>query len=752
MTTAEARTCAGCGGTFFSSDRRKDRCKKNCGRSQAGRKQSNESRNGARDKARAEHVIKFVGVDGEGVKRDDDGHDYVLLSVGDESLSNPDGSRLTWDQILHFLWDHYCRHPDSTYIGFFLGYDFTQWLRTIPEKKAVALLTKEGIATRKRRQTGNPVPFPVWLYEDNGQIWEIDILGNKRFKLRPRVHGAPSSDQNPWLFVCDTGGFWQCSFLSAIDPKVWPAPIATDEEYATIVEGKAKRDVAELDADMIRYNVTENAVLARVMDHLNKGFTNAGIRLDRDQWFGPGQAASAWLDLIGAPLGEAVRAATPDRFRLAAQYAYYGGWFEIMGHGHVPGTTHEYDINSAYPYIISQLPCLLHGKWTEGKTNRQKDLASGHLRLVYATIQGRDPVTGPMPFRLHDGKILRPDKMTGWFWWDELMAARDAGLIMPGRAGIVAGLIVHEWMEYQPCDCPPPIGAIAELYQERLKVGKKTPEGIALKLVYNSAYGKFAQSVGSPKYANAIYASRITSGCRAQILRAIATHPTKTQSLVMVATDGVYFREPHPNLELDGNKLGAWDHETKENLTLMMPGVYWDDKLRAALAKGESVRFKSRGISAKDLAAEIGTLDAQWTSFYEQITAMAPRQEVGIEPWPAIELKVTFAMTTAKQAAVRGAWDTAGAVDYTSARNVSAHPNIKRCVTEGWHLRDDKGFIRSDTWVSNPYNPLVTVSTPYDRTFGEEMAEAKEDLPITDDSPTVYDPFAWIWKGTFEEE
>src|SRR6185312_6510244 len=51
----------------------------------------------------------------------------------------------------------------------------------------------------------------------------------------------------------------------------------------------------------------------------------------------------------------------------AARSSYYGGWFEIFAHGHIPEVTWEYDINSAYPAIISRLPCLSHGRWEYGR-------------------------------------------------------------------------------------------------------------------------------------------------------------------------------------------------------------------------------------------------------------------------------------------------------------------------------------------------------------------------------------------------
>jgi hypothetical protein len=106
-----------------------------------------------------------------------------------------------------------------------------------------------------------------------------------------------------------------------------------------------------------------------------------------------------------------------------------------------------------------------------------------------------------------------------------------------------------------PCDHEPPLRHLEGLYQPRFGIGKDTPEGKAFKLVYNSVYGKFAQSVGEPVYGNPAYASLITRGCRTRILDAIATHPRRSAAVAMMATGGVYFLTPHPQIDA---RRAAW--------------------------------------------------------------------------------------------------------------------------------------------------------------------------------------------------
>src|SRR6185312_12186664 len=76
------------------------------------------------------------------------------------------------------------------------------------------------------------------------------------------------------------------------------------------------------------------------------------------------QAVKAWFKTIDLPKASVVRERTSPQFRDAARLAYFGGWFEIMWHGMAAGPSYAYDINSAYPKIMSQLPCLLHGSYS----------------------------------------------------------------------------------------------------------------------------------------------------------------------------------------------------------------------------------------------------------------------------------------------------------------------------------------------------------------------------------------------------
>lgn len=525
------------------------------------------------------------------------------------------------------------------------------------------------------------------------------------------------------MYICDTGGFFQTSFLNVLgkNGSNWPDDVISLEQYQKIEEGKVRRSDAVLDEEMMLYNREENKALASVLNVLDESFQSLGIKLKAQQWFGPGQAAQAWMK-SRAPTSEQIQERVPDWFLEAARKSYFGGWFEIMAHGIIPGESYEYDINSAYPYIIASLPCLLHGIYSRGKGKPKPDLEQTALCLVRARLETTGDnrrYIGTMLHRDKRGRISRPLKTEGWFWKDEIDSAIKGGLI--GKAKY------FEWCSYIPCKCPNPMRGVRLLYETRLRVGKDTPLGKACKLIYNSKYGKFAQSVGNPMFGNPIYASRITSGCRRMILDAIATHPNGSKDVLMVATDAVYFANPHPNLS-EGSQLGQWERKTKSNLTLFKPGVYWDDHAREEIKRGEHPNFKARGISAKDFADSIMDVDVMFDGWFngDKVT--------NLENWPSVTYTPNFTMTTALQALIQHDWSLAGEVHDDKEMTQNSWPGEKRI--DRAYLDREYGFFRTmprkqDDYHSTEYKKMFGMEDPFSPEYLEQFGITPDEFPAT---------------------
>jgi hypothetical protein len=101
--------------------------------------------------------------------------------------------------------------------------------------------------------------------------------------------------------------------------------------------------------------------------------------------------------------------------------AYFGGRFEMIKRGFV-GQAYLYDINSAYPYAISQLPNLNNGKWIKKKSIHEK-AKLGFFKIL-ADIPD-DEIIPPFAFRIN-GNILFPSgKFITYCTLPELQACRD---------------------------------------------------------------------------------------------------------------------------------------------------------------------------------------------------------------------------------------------------------------------------------------------------------------------------------------
>lgn len=797
--------------------------------------------------ARRADVKKFVAIDGEGERTfigyvdnsPDIEHRYVMLDIGGNQIVDRFTRHeidcgngkvriahgLGFTRILEHIYQF--NEPNTAFVGFYLGYDFWQWLKTLPENRGYRLLAKEGIAKRRKR-VANRFPFPV---EYRG--WEFDILDKKRFRFRKKYCQCDDvwncekrkCEHGSWMNICDSGPFFQTSFMNAINPRKWQKSGSTEldpvltwsperesmtyaelrherlmnrrlgikptlTEYDKLRIGKSRRSNAVADEEMAEYNRIENQVLQRAMSRLNNAFKEIGVYLAADKWFGPGQAAEYWLKNVAKlkssyskPDKPGLLDNVPDWALESARKTYFGGYFCIMMHGHIPGITWEYDINSAYPYVITNLPCLEHGEWYKG--SGIPDIPDGDIGFVYATVKSCTPfgeqwkngrLIGTMLHRRKDMSILRPMATEGWYVWSELQAAIKAGLI--------GDIDYGDWIGYhQECDHKP-LSKVGELYEMRLTVGKETPLGKALKLLYNSMYGKFAQSTGMPQFGNPIYATLITSGCRKQIIEAISTHCDMDICchVAMVATDGVYFVTPHSLIDAeieayklqtgkkDDDRLGKWGREKKVNLTLFKPGVYWDDKTRDKIKNNEDAQFKSRGVSALDLAPFIADIDTEFASWGDNPPSSMPSfvnsndiyqftdecplcHDTGIindqkcllcdewrnrsvperrPGWPIANINVRFAMVSAKQALNRGKWELVGQ-DVSSGMTVvhSSDPESKRSYLYVDYLEDGRRIYRSKEYETGADKVLqlwgdieaildseLIRSLPYEKRFG----------------------------------
>jgi hypothetical protein len=126
----------------------------------------------------------------------------------------------------------------------------------------------------------------------------------------------------------------------------------------------------------------------------------------------------------------------------AASCAMYGGRFETTAVGSVIGDVTEYDLNSAYPAAMADLPCLVHGRWARTRTNHGP-IAVSHLSFRHDVGDGPG-VCHPLPVRRRTGELFYPREGRGWYWRAEY-----------DRPGLeVTADVTYSWRP-DGCECRP---------------------------------------------------------------------------------------------------------------------------------------------------------------------------------------------------------------------------------------------------------------------------------------------------------
>lgn len=522
----------------------------------------------------------FVGCDGEGCGQDELGRQlFMLFRMGERELYT--GSRLTTLELLTFI----CDEPaGSILVGFFFGYDVTMILRDLPPSQQKRLFEPKTFGAGHS-------PF-VWYKE-----FDIDYLPKNYLRVRrvQIVRGEDGSEKRVAIkgsqrTIYETSGFFQKAFLKVIQEF----GIGTDAELKLIADNKnARADFSEITSEIRGYCALECDFLAQLMEKLRIYCADADIR--PRTWSGAGKLASALHSKFETPKARDIE--VPPKVLSLANMAYYGGRFEITRVGQIKGPVYEYDLKSAYPAAMPELPCLTHGRWERTDAaglRRHKGLfiAGVQFRAKPSRYAGNSGSPSPFvssatgapdnfgqlggfPVRSKEGHLYWPLQGSGVYWSVEIESAKKLGHKITYKSG---------WLFHKDCDCKP-FDWVEKLYDYRQSIGSSGP-GYPIKLGLNSLYGKLAQRLGNGAFANMIWAGLITAITRAKLNEAIFLDP---RSIIMLATDAVYSTKPLP-LPL-GERLGNWEQVELDGLFIVQPGLYWCPAKRKRKSRGLSGRF-----------------------------------------------------------------------------------------------------------------------------------------------------------------
>ncbi len=242
---------------------------------------------------------------------------------------------------------------------------------------------------------------------------------------------------------------------------------------------------------------------------------------------------------------------------------FFGGRMEAFKIG-LFKDIYKYDINSAYPYIISKLKVI---KSIEKVNDKEKDkIVETDIYFIEMEIKDLELI-GLLPIRLKSGLVVYPNKVKGYYYGAEVRAVD----LYSKKYNVKYRIVKRFKVNFENIKL---FNDIELLYNLRLKYKKKNDKrNLIYKILLNSIYGKFAQKIGKNIFNNYYYAGLITSSIRAKLLIDFVDY---AKDIIFIATDGVLTLKE--NLKLKNkinNKLGNYELIKIKKGYVILSGIYY---------------------------------------------------------------------------------------------------------------------------------------------------------------------------------
>jgi hypothetical protein len=521
---------------------------------------------------------EFIGWDGEGITHvPQTPQSYVLFgaSTGDYVISDS----LNTQTCLNLMLKVKSQNPHSEMVGFAIGYDAEMIMRDLTPAQ-LERIHKHGVVR--------------W------RDYRIEYRPKKWFQV-----SGPYQGRKVVCKIWDVWSFFTCSFVKALEQYL---PELEQSELDVIISGKGQRGsftVERLRNEVVPYWQKELELLVELMNRLRELMAQKGLH--PRGWHGPGALANAVNTKYRTT--RAMNRNLPEKVLDATQFGYAAGRVEQFKLGRAGQTIYKYDLNSAYPAAMLELPSL-NGTWSYREAEHIADVRMYGVYFVEYTGIGRVSSRLPQPFfhRTKDGYITFPQVTFGWYWGPEVLSA----LYLNEVHNEIIVRVRAAW-EMDTTQSYYPFLWLQEMYDERLELKRRGEQAqLVLKLAMNSMYGKMAQRTGYkdgdpktiPKYHQYEWAGYVTSRTRARLYEA-ALLAAEHNALIGIETDAVFSTIPLP-LPTSKN-LGDWDLETFDDCLYLQTGVYW-------LLEGDTWKAKFRGMDKDTLTLDMALAYLESTS------------------------------------------------------------------------------------------------------------------------------------------
>jgi hypothetical protein len=548
---------------------------------------SSDDRNNATHHSRAID-LPIVAIDSEGYTDPKDKKhklDLVAAAGADwTDYKDTQSDKLTPQEIFEFLLSLPEKHGKALYFIYSGSYDATMWMKWL-DQFAIFRWRKKGICRWKHYL----IKFV--------QRREFILYDKLSLQTQLITRGKHKGEYRKWysrqIHIYDVFGFFQMSFVKALEDWKVTDQITIDR----IANMKGQRgNFSEVEkAKILAYCLEECQLLVKLGDVFRKACIEADIK--PHHWYGAGALASTLMRQYGVKnhISE-----PPEEINRYIKRAYFGGRTEISYQGRLPHGGWQYDINSAYPTAMLELPSLIEGSW-KSTLNSATDYDKYPYSIWHVKWNCHGKLWGPFPWRHKDGRIFYPDTGEGFYHKIEIDAALK--LYPDCEFEIMDGIAFESTGNTRP------FSFIAERAAYRLKLKMDgEPAHKPLKLGLNSLYGKTAQTIGkNPPYQCFFWAGFTTATTRAKLLDAIRCCNGYIYS---VATDGLISSVEIDELSV-GVNLGQWEKTKIIEGLLIRPGVYkWLDD------RGK-YHYGTRGFQRDELLWE--TIEEHWDKGYVEV-------------------------------------------------------------------------------------------------------------------------------------
>ena len=234
--------------------------------------------------------------------------------------------------------------------------------------------------------------------------------------------------------------------------------------------------------------------------------------------------------------------------------SYFGGRFEMIKRGFI-GKAWLYDINSAYPYALSQIPDITKGSWRESLRSISKKAILGFFKIEvkYDECEYLPSFAFRRITRNNDLVCFPSGHFVTYATLEELKNVDSKNY-----------KILDSWQYFDDNPVYPFKEFVEKFYNKRKELKEQgNPLQLPIKIILNAIYGKMGQKqnrrIGN--LFNPVIFAFITGYARAQLINFVKDNELE-KDVVAFATDSVCVTR---KIDVDSKELGGFSLDKEAN-------------------------------------------------------------------------------------------------------------------------------------------------------------------------------------------